>query len=75
MKALVKRVGDETALILPSEIVKMLDLKEGHALFLRRLDDSGFRLGRTDPVQDEVMDIARQVLDEHSGTFEALAKS
>jgi len=59
MKALVTRVGDEIALILPGEIAKMLGLKEGQSLFVRRLDDGGFRVGRTDPLRDEVKGIAR----------------
>lgn len=68
-------VGEETALILPSEIVKMLGLQEGQSLFVRRLDDGGFRLDRTDLVEGEVISIAREVQDEYASTFETLAKS
>ena len=61
--------------LVTSEVAKMLDLKEGQSLFVRRLDDGGFRLGRTDSVEGDVMGITRQVLDQYASTFEALAKS
>ena len=75
MKALVTKLGDETALILPNEIVKMLDLNEGQSLYVRKLDDGGFRVGATDPLHDQVIRIAERVMEEYRNAFEELAKN
>lgn len=74
MKAEVIKIGDQTALILPNEIVKMLDIAEGQRLHVRRLADAGFRVGANDPVHDEGMRIAERMMVEYAETFKALAK-
>lgn len=75
MKALVTKLGEEIVLVLPNEIVKMPDLKDGQRLFVRRLDDGGFRVGATDPLYDEGMRIAERVMEEYRDVFIELAKS
>jgi antitoxin component of MazEF toxin-antitoxin module len=75
MKAKLIRIGDEVALLLPNEIVKMLDLEEGQQLHVRRLEDGGFRVGKTDPDYEKGLRIAEEVMETCAETFKALAKS
>lgn len=74
MKGEVIKIGDQTALILPNEIVRSLDIAEGQRLYVRRLADGGFRVG-DDPEYDKGMRIAERVMVEYAETFRALAKS
>jgi antitoxin component of MazEF toxin-antitoxin module len=75
VKAQVIKVGNEMALILPNEIVTMLDLKEGQEIQARRLADGGFRIGVDDPIHDKGMRIAEKAMVKYAETFKALAKS
>jgi antitoxin component of MazEF toxin-antitoxin module len=75
VKAQVIKVGNEIALILPNEIVRMLDLREGQQLYASRPADGGFRIGVDDPIHDKGMRIAEEAMVKYAETFKALAKS
>jgi antitoxin component of MazEF toxin-antitoxin module len=75
MKARVIRIGEEVAVVLPKEIVVALTLKEDQALHIRKVDDTGFRLGTTDPIHEKGLEIARKLMVDYAETLRALAKS
>jgi hypothetical protein len=62
MKAKIISLADEVALILPREIVMMMDLVPGQALHVRRLRDGGFRIGPRDAVYDRGLRIAKAAM-------------
>jgi antitoxin component of MazEF toxin-antitoxin module len=74
MKVKAVRVGDEIAVLLPRELVVRLGLAEGQFVHAVLLSDGSVRIGQSDPVFDEGMRIAEEVMEECAETFAALAK-
>jgi putative addiction module antidote len=66
-------VGQEAVLVLPSELIERLGLKPGDAVTVTELGNS-FSVAPYEPSHDEVMELARTIMDEYRTTLETLAK-
>ena len=70
----IRKIGNSLGLILSRDLLARLDLKEGDQLHLVEQAERGIKLTPYDPKHAEVMQIARQVMDEYRDTFRELAK-
>ena len=68
------KIGDSVGLILPSELLSRLNLKEGDALYSVQQPDGSLLLTPHKPKHARAMEIARKVMHEYRDTFAALAK-
>jgi putative addiction module antidote len=68
------KIGDSVGLILPSELLSRLNLKEGDALYSVEQPDGGLLLTPHKPKHTRAMEIARKVMHDYRDTFTALAK-
>ncbi|MHB8271654.1 AbrB/MazE/SpoVT family DNA-binding domain-containing protein [Bradyrhizobium sp.] len=68
------KIGDSVGLILPSELLSRLNLKEGDALYPVRQPDGSLLLTPHKPKHARAMEIARKVMHDYRDTFTALAK-
>ena len=70
----IRKIGNSLGLILSKDLLARLDLKEGDRLHVVEQAERGMKLTPYDPKHAEVMQIARQVMDEYRDTFRELAK-
>jgi putative addiction module antidote len=68
------KIGDSVGLILPSELLSQLNLKEGDALYPVQQPDGGLLLTPHRPKHAQAMPIAHEMMHEYRDTFAALAK-
>ena len=74
MRVEIKKIGNSYGLILPRDVMNLLDLKGGETLHLESLAGGGFRATPYDPDFEKTMEIADEVMDEYKDTLAALAK-
>lgn len=67
----IRRVGNSAVMTLTTEMLALLDAKEGDSLFVVRGDDGDLRIMTQDQSLKDVLDAAEIVMDENR---EALAK-
>jgi putative addiction module antidote len=70
----IRKIGDSVGLILPSELLSRLNLKEGDAIYSVPQPDGSLLLTPHKPKHTRAMEIARKVMHEYRDTFTALAK-
>jgi len=68
------KIGDSVGLILPSDLLSRLNLKEGDAVYSVPQPDGSLLLTPRKPKHARAMEIARKVMHEYRDTFTALAK-
>ncbi|PTX57223.1 putative addiction module antidote [Litoreibacter ponti] len=69
----IRKVGNSAVMTLTSEMLALLDAKEGDSLFVVRGDDGGLRIMVQDPSLKSVLDAAEQVMDENREALQKLA--
>jgi putative addiction module antidote len=74
MKLEVKKIGNSTGIILPKELLKELNLKQGQWMHVTPLPDGGVRLTPYNPDFEEAMSVLDDVMDEYRDTLKALAQ-
>jgi putative addiction module antidote len=74
MRVEIKKIGNSYGVILPREVMNLLDLKGGETLHLESLAGGGFRATPFDPDFEKTMEIAEEVIDEYRDTLATLAK-
>jgi putative addiction module antidote len=74
MKIDLKKIGDSTGLILPTELLTRLGLEQGDSVYVTELPDRSLKLSPYDPDHATAMDLARELFTEYKDTFERLAE-
>jgi antitoxin ChpS len=69
----IRRVGNSAVMTLTTEMLTMLDAKEGDTLYVVRTDDGGLKLMTKDPELKEALAAAEIVMDENRDLLQALA--
>jgi putative addiction module antidote len=69
----IRKVGNSAVMTLTSEMLALLDAKEGDSLFVVRADDGGLRIMVQDPALRSVLDAAEVVMDENREALQKLA--
>ena len=69
----IRKVGNSAVMTLTTEMLAMLDAKEGDTLYVVRSDDGGLRLMTEDPQVAEALAMAERVMDENRDALQALA--
>ena len=73
MKAKVRKVGNSAVMTLTSEMLAILDVKEGDSLYVVRSDDGGLSILAHDPEVIAALEAAEIVMDENRDFLAALA--
>ena len=73
MKIEIKRIGNSKGLILPSELMQRLGLKQGEELMSRNWRTADSRRCRTTRLREDDGD-RREIIDEYRDALAALAK-
>jgi len=68
------KIGDSVGLILPTELLSRLNLREGDAVYSVPQPDGSLLLTPHKPKHARAMEIARKMMHEYRDTFTALAK-
>ncbi len=74
MKLEIKKIGNSTGIILPKELLAEMNFAQGDWLHVTKTPDESLKLSPYDPMHEEAMRIAREVMREYRDTFKALAK-
>ena len=74
MKLEIKRIGNSTGVILPKELLARLRLHQGDWVSVIETPEGGLTLRPEDPEFEEVMETAREVMNEYRETFRVLAR-
>ena len=69
----IRRVGNSAAMTLTTEMLAILDAKEGDTLYVVRGDDGTLRIMAHDPSVAEALAAAETVMDENRDLLAALA--
>lgn len=69
----IRRVGNSAVMTLTTEMLAMLDAKEGDSLFVVRGDDGTLRVMAHDPSVADALAAAEVVMDENRDLLQALA--
>ena len=69
----IRKVGNSAVMTLTSEMLAILDAKEGDTLYVVRGDDGSLRLMTEDPTVAEALAVAQIVMDENRDLLQALA--
>lgn len=69
----VRRVGNSAVMTLTTEMLAVLDAKEGDRLFVLRGDDGSLRVMAHDPEVATALEAAEAVMDENRDLLAALA--
>ena len=69
----VRKVGNSAVMTLTSEMLAILDVKEGDSLCVVRSDDGGLRILAHDPEVIAALEAAEIVMDENRDLLAALA--
>ena len=75
MLAKIVRVGEETALLLPDDLVKKLAWEVGKLVEVASLPNGELHPSKPISVHDAGMKIAERVMIDYAETFKALAKT
>ncbi|MFO7033279.1 transcriptional regulator/antitoxin MazE [Limnospira fusiformis CCALA 023] len=69
----IRKVGNSAVMTVTTEMLAILDAKEGDTLYVVRTDDGGLKLLVQDPSLRAVLDAAEIVMDENRDLLQALA--
>ncbi len=69
----IRKVGNSAVMTLTTEMLTILDVKEGDSLFVVRSDDGALKVMAHDPSVAEALAAAEIVMDENRDLLEALA--
>ena len=69
----IRKVGNSAVITLTTEMLTILDAKEGDTLFVLRGDDGSLRLLAHDPSLADALAAAEHVMDENRDLLQALA--
>lgn len=69
----IRKVGNSAVITLTSEMLAILDAKEGDTLYAVRTDDGGLKLMMEDPALQAALEAAEVVMDENRDLLQALA--
>ena len=69
----IRKVGNSAVMTLTTEMLAILDAKEGDTLFVMRGDDGSLRIMAHDPTLAEALAAAEVVMDENRNLLQALA--
>ena len=72
-KVKIRKVGNSAVVTLSSEMLAMIDAKEGDTLFAVRTDDGGLKLMAENPELQKALTAAEIVMDENRDLLQALA--
>ena len=70
----IRKVGNSAVMTLTSEMLAMLDAKEGDSLFVVRGDDGSLRIMAQDPTIAAALEAAEKVMDDNRDALQALAR-
>ncbi|MBO9467770.1 transcriptional regulator/antitoxin MazE [Tropicibacter sp. R15_0] len=73
IEAKIRKVGNSAVMTLSTEMLTMLDAKEGDTLFVVRTDDGGLKIMTEDPDLQAALAAAEEVMDENRDLLQALA--
>jgi antitoxin ChpS len=73
IKTKVRKVGNSAVMTLTSEMLAILDVKEGDALYVVRSDDDGLKILAHDPDVIAALEAAEIIMDENRDLLAALA--
>ena len=68
----IRKVGNSAVMTLTSEMLALLDAKEGDTLFVVRGDDGTLKIMTHDPRVAEALAAAEEVMDENRDLLQAL---
>lgn len=69
----IRKVGNSAVMTLSTEMLTMLDAKEGDTLYVVRTDDGGLKILTEDPQLKVALAAAEAVMDENRNLLQALA--
>lgn len=69
----IRKVGNSAVVTVTTEMLAILDAKEGDTLYVVRTDDGGLKLLAQDPALKAVLDAGEIVMDENRDLLQALA--
>ena len=69
----IRKVGNSAVMTLTSEMLAMLDAKEGDSLFVVRGDDGSLRIMAQDPTIAAALEAAEKVMADNRDALQALA--
>lgn len=69
----IRKVGNSAVMTVTTEMLAILDAKEGDTLYVVRTDDGGLKLLTEDPSLKAVLDAAEAVMDDNRDLLQALA--
>ena len=69
----IRKVGNSAVVTVTTEMLAILDAKEGDTLYVVRTDDGGLKLLAQDPSLKAVLDAGEIVMDENRDLLQALA--
>ena len=69
----IRKVGNSAVMTLSTEMLAILDAKEGDTVYVVRADDGGLRILTEDPRLKEALAAAEAVMDENRDLLQALA--
>ncbi|MCL1629261.1 MULTISPECIES: transcriptional regulator/antitoxin MazE [Roseinatronobacter] len=69
----IRKVGNSAVMTLTTEMLTLLDAKEGDTLFVLRGDDGSLKITLHDPALAEALAAAEIVMDENRDLLQALA--
>ena len=69
----IRKVGNSAVMTLTTEMLTILDAKEGDTIYVVRTDDGGLKLMTEDPALKAVLEAAEVVMDENRDLLQALA--
>ena len=69
----IRKVGNSAVMTVTTEMLAILDAKEGDTLYVVRTDDGGLKLLTEDPSLKAVLDAAESVMDDNRDLLQALA--
>jgi len=69
----IRKVGNSAVMTLTTEMLAILDAKEGDTLFVVRGDDGSLRLMAEDPAVAAALEVAEKVMDDNRDALQALA--
>lgn len=69
----IRKVGNSAVMTLTTEMLALLDAKEGDSLYVVRGDDGSLRVMAQDPRIAEALAAAEEVMDENRDLLQALA--
>ncbi len=69
----IRKVGNSAVMTLTSEMLALLDAKEGDSVFVVRGDDGSLRIVTQDAALKNVLDAAEVIMDENREALQKLA--